>query len=581
MNKLFMLLLSVVFVFVGCDELIEPVDENDRTLDDIYDDPLFAEGLLLNAYTRIPTNSYRFSDIATDNAVTNDKSSNLLQMATGQWSAINNPVDQWENAYTAINYLNKFLAVTDSVEWSYLSETIDYLFNQRHKGEALALRAFYLFHLLQAHGGYDASGQLLGVPIITEPLEEGSDFWKPRNTFEECMQQIYSDLDQAEQILPLNYMRYRRATDLPEQYQEYTVEDVNRVFGRDFSLLVSGQVVNAIRAKAALLAASPAYTSGTTTTWENTANYSAKVLNEIDGISGLDPNGALFYQGANIDGINLASDRDQPEMIWRTSKEGGSGSTTLESNNFPPSLFGNGRINPTQNLVDAFPMANGYPIGDANSGFNPYRPYENRDHRLYNYVVIDGSYFAGDSIVLTEGVNSVDYLPTSTRTGYYLRKLVREDVNLDPASVLSKQHYNPHIRYTEIFLIYAEAANEAWGPDGAGPNSFSARDVIAAIRNRAGIEQPDNYLASITTKETMRELIRNERRLELCFEDFRFWDLRRWKENLNETAMGVRIVDSTYTTVPVESRLYMDHMTYPPLPYYEVLKGNLTQNNGW
>jgi hypothetical protein len=579
MNKLILILLSVAFVFAGCEELITPVDENDRTLEDIYDDAIFAEGLLLNAYTRIPTNSYSFNDVATDNAVTNDKSSSLLQMATGQWSAINNPVDQWENAYTAITYLNRFLAETDSVEWSYLSDTVNYLFNQRHKGEAYALRAFFMFHLLQAHGGYDASGQLLGVPIITETLEEGSDFWKPRNTFEECMQQIYSDLDQAEKFLPLNYVKLKKETDLPEQYKGFRIEDYNRVFGKDSRLLVSGQVVNAIRAKAAFLAASPAYSDGTTTTWENAANYAAEVLNEIGGISGLDLRGALFFK--YFDAVNLVSDKDQAEMLLRTSKEGGSGSNNLESDNFPPSLFGNGRVNPTQNLVDAFPMANGYPINDPNSGFNPYRPYENRDPRLKNYIIVNGSYFSGDSMNLTEGVNSVDYLPTSTRTGYYLRKLLREDVNLDPASLLSKIHYYPHIRYTEIFLIYAEAANEAWGPDGSGPNSFSARDVIAAIRDRAGIVQPDNYLSSITTKEEMRELIRNERRLELCFEGFRFWDLRRWKANLTEPAMGVRIVDSTYTTVQVESRLYKDYMNYPPLPYYEVLKGNLIQNNGW
>jgi len=144
-----------------------------------------------------------------------------------------------------------------------------------------------------------------------------------------------------------------------------------------------------------------------------------------------------------------------------------------------------------------------------------------------------------------------------------------------------QRHYPVHIRYTEIFLIYAEAANEAWGPDGRGTHAYSARDVIAAIRSRAGIRQPDNYLASISSKEDMRELIHNEKRLELCFEGFRFWDLRRWKKDLTEPAMGVRITNDNYVVTTVEKRLYEDYMYYPPLPYDEVLKAGLIQNNGW
>ena len=132
-----------------------------------------------------------------------------------------------------------------------------------------------------------------------------------------------------------------------------------------------------------------------------------------------------------------------------------------------------------------------------------------------------------------------------------------------------------------MFLIYAEAANEAWGPDGMGTYGFSARNVIAAIRKRAGITQPDNYLASVTNKDDMRKLIHNERRLELSFEGLRFWDLRRWKENLNETVKGMIININVYNVVPVENRQYADYMYYGPIPLSEVLKTNLQQNKGW
>jgi starch-binding outer membrane protein, SusD/RagB family len=331
-----------------------------------------------------------------------------------------------------------------------------------------------------------------------------------------------------------------------------------------------------------LLAASPAYNSqGNATKWETAADYAGEVLKLNGGLNGLDPQGGLFYTATNVNPLNLETGIDQKEMLWRGSI---AQNNNLERNNFPPTLFGNGRVNPTQNLVDAFPMANGYPISDAASGYEATDPYANRDPRLKNYILVNGGTMSNKTI-WTKSDNptndAVNVLPTSTRTGYYLRKLMRVDVNLNPNSTSTQKHYPVHIRYTEIFLAYAEAANEAWGPDGTGSFGFSARNVIADIRKRAGITQPDNYLASVITKEDMRKLIRNERRLELSFEDFRFWDLRRWKENLTEQAKGVLITDNTYHVQPVESRQYSDFMYYGPIPLTEALKANLQQNKGW
>jgi len=256
-----------------------------------------------------------------------------------------------------------------------------------------------------------------------------------------------------------------------------------------------------------------------------------------------------------------------------------------ESNNFPPSLFGNGDINPTQNLVDAFPMLNGYPIDDeVNSGYDKTNPYNNRDPRLSQDIVFNGSMMKSNIIhtSVDGGDDGLDALVNSTRTGYYLRKLLREDCNCDPSHTSDQKHYETHIRYTELFLLYAEAANEVWGPDGTGTFSFSARDVISAIRERAGLNQPDAYLASISSKEAMRTLIHNERRLELCFESFRFWDIRRWKNDLTIPAIGVRIEDGDYTRFTVEERAYDNaYMNYGPIPDSDVLKFGIIQNQGW
>jgi hypothetical protein len=234
-------------------------------------------------------------------------------------------------------------------------------------------------------------------------------------------------------------------------------------------------------------------------------------------------------------------------------------------------------------------MKNGYPINDPLSTYNATNPYANRDPRLALYIVYNGAMLQNKSIFtrLGGGNNTKDSLPTSTRTGYYLRKLIREDIVFpdDGTTPAGKKHYAVHLRYTELFLNYAEAANEAWGPTGIGSiATYSAKDVITAIRKRAGITQPDAYLNSITTKEAMRDLIRNERRLELCFEGFRFWDMRRWGLPLTNPAKGVNInMDaSNYQYVDVEPRVYQSFMQYAPIPYQEVLKfPGLEQNAGW
>src|SRR5687768_17167741 len=319
------------------------------------------------------------------------------------------------------------------------------------------------------------------------------------------MEQIYTDLTEAEKYLPLDYGNIA-AAQLPAKYNGMAVADYNRVFGNFSRQRVSARIVKAIRAKAALLAASPAYNSqGNATKWETAADYAGEVLKLNGGLNGLDPQGGLFYTATNVNPLNLETGIDQKEMLWRGSI---AQNNNLERNNFPPTLFGNGRVNPTQNLVDAFPMANGYPISDAASGYEATNPYTNRDPRLKNYILVNGGTMSNKTI-WTKSDNptndAVNVLPTSTRTGYYLRKLMREDVNLNPTSRSVQKHYPVHIRYTEIFLSYAEAANEAWGPDGMGTHGFSARNVIAAIRKRAGISQPDLYLTSITTREDMRE----------------------------------------------------------------------------
>ncbi len=582
--KIFLFSLVAPVVLFSCD-LLEPADDNHSTIERVYEDPTFGEGLLIKAYTYIPTNDYRYDEVATDDAVSNDRQNSYMRIATGEWSALYNPQSLWDNCNQGILYANKFLDVVDSIPWKWTDDDLNALYVRRLTGESYALRGLFKYFLLRNHGGYGSDGELLGTPIYDKFLETKEEFSTPRAGFSDFVNSAKSDLDKALTYLPLDYGNLGSVDELPAGFAG--VSDIslyNTVFGDVTQQRMSGRHVEAMKARLALLAASPAFNaSNNTSLWEEAADLNADLLDDIGGPAGLDPKGHTFFLKAQVDDadITTGNKKDIAEILWRRPIYS---NRTRESNNFPPSLYGDGDINPTQNLVDAFPMANGYPIADENSGYDPANPYAGRDPRLSLYIVYDGSKLKNTTINTGVGAgdDGLDALQNSTRTGYYLKKLLREDVNLNPSSTSDQKHFNTHIRYTELFLNYAEAANEAWGPDGMGGNGYSAKDVIGAIRQRAGITQPDNYLASITSKEEMRTLIRNERRLELCFESFRFWDLRRWKEDLTEAAKGVRIENGTYSYFTVEGRAYDNsYMHYGPIPDKEIVKFNLIQNDGW
>ena len=577
----------------ACADLIDPSVQNAQTEEQMFKDPSSAQGVLGYAYGNLPFETKSTTDIATDDAVTNDLGNGYRSMAQGTWTANNDPMSQWQARRIAIQYMNLFLKHVDNVPWSQDPKR-QAMFVDKLRGEALALRALNMYYLLRNHAGWNKNGELLGIPIILEPEGVGSDFNQPRATFQACVNQIYQDLDDAMALLPFDYKKPSSDADVPKKYQDLgvtTAEEYAVVFGDSFAGRISGRIAQTIKALTALLAASPAYAAGTEITYADAANEAAEVLKHINGVAGIDPTGyKWFMEKKTLDA--LGSGQCPPEILWRGSMnkgaEGYEFGISQERDNYPPTLYGNGRINPTQNLVDAFPMANGYPITDPSSGYSAADPYSNRDPRLAEYVIYNGMKYAGSDIITgayATDNNGLNKVSTSTRTGYYLRKLLRDDCNANPSSTNAQYHYPVYIRYTEIFLAYAEAANEAWGPTGASTHGYSAYDVIKALHDRAGVG--NDYLDSIKgDKDKMRELIRNERRIELCFENKRFWDMRRWKLDLNEPANGVRIEQVNgalkFTKIEVEPRKYASHMYYGPIPESEVLKwSNLDQNKGW
>ncbi|MDE6270563.1 MAG: RagB/SusD family nutrient uptake outer membrane protein [Muribaculaceae bacterium] len=575
---------------MSCSDVIDPAFEPSKDADQMIDYANYADQLLYTGYIMLPYTSNVESDMATDDAVCNDNSNAYLQLATGSWTSNNGTLSIWKNGRGSIQFINELLTKVDLVNFSD-DEKKNALFAQRLKGEALGLRALYMFHLLRNHGGY-VQGELLGVPNLLEPENAQSDFNQPRATFRACMEQLFADADEAARLLPDFYGNVTSESEIPAKYKALglSTDEYNDVMGVNMPGRMSALIANAISAQAALMAASPAFAEGSGVTWADAADRAAKVLDTKGGVAAMAPKGHLWYEAGEVAG-NI-SFNNPAEVMWRANM---ASNRDLEQEYFAPSLRGKGRVNPTQNLVDAFPMANGYPIAEAASGYDKNNPYAGRDPRLSAYIVYNGSTAGHNNstiVTATYGTNN-DRLNAeqgySTRTGYYMRKLVRNDVNCDPSVEDNKDHIPVRMRYTEFYLAYAEAANEAYGPTNGGNHGYSAYDVIKAIRSRAGlgVDGVDAYLESVKgNKDAMRELIRNERRIELCFEGKRFWDLRRWKADLTESARGMRISGSeaapVYEVFDVENRKFDSYMTYGPIPYGETVKfNNLLQNDGW
>ncbi|OJV32002.1 MAG: hypothetical protein BGO29_00770 [Bacteroidales bacterium 36-12] len=549
-----------LLITTGCDDFLTPDKDNIYTEDEIIRDPSMAEGVLLNAYSNIP-NSTGFSEVATDDAVSNDNSNNYRLATNGEWKSTNNPFNVWGGSYTNIAYTNLFLNIVDRVNWSPMSEWKNEHFRKRLRAEAYALRAFYEFRLLQVHSGYDESGNLLGFPITNTAVTINDD-WKAmgRDSYEDCVNQIVNDLDEAISELPDTW------SDAPGADPDKGTKDA--VYGSRFSNRISKRAAQMLKARTLLHAASPAFNpTNDVVKWEKAADAAAEIIDAFGGLANVKNTRLEFYLNEN-----------NADILWRKDY---SNARSLETDNFPPSLFGNGRVNPTQNFVDEFPTVDGMPLSTNPITYDPAAPYANRDPRLAKYVITNGASLKNTVINTVNGAkDGINMLAgASTRTGYYLKKHMNANVNLTPGNLISQRRFATLMRYTEAFMIYAEAANEAWGPDGKGTHAYSAREVIAKFRETAGIAT-DNYIGTVNTKEDMRKLVRSERRIELSFEGFRFWDIRRWADTtlMKERARGTQ--DGGLTSFEVESRVFDNYMIYGPIPDSEYRKG-LVQNAGW
>lgn len=202
-------------------------------------------------------------------------------------------------------------------------------------------------------------------------------------------------------------------------------------------------------------------------------------------------------------------------------------------------------------------------------------------------MVTNGSTWNGR--VIDQSVGGTDDMsaPNASRTGYYLRKFLTDNLNLTQDA--KAQHNWVAYRYAEVLLNYAEAMNEAYGPDQA-PDGYTltALDALQLVRDRASLHLP---AVRTTSREDFRRAVKHERRIELAFEDHRYWDLVRWKdamEVLNQPVRGVKVTRTgentwSYEETEVAARSFRERNYYMPFTRSEVVNSNntLKQNPGY
>lgn len=576
LTKNILTIIVLMLSISGCNDFLEDTIQY-TSEEEVITSGQRSRGIIEDIYTDYSARYFTgFSaEYLTDNGVLNSSETNF---ANNNWGpAESHPFNYvWQQSYNNIRQIYQYIDLVHDAGLPYLPSEASAPFSDkivaRYYGEAFFLKAWAEWELLKVYGGPSADGTMLGFPIVNETLENEEYASLSRNTYDECVAQIMEDLDVAIENLPLTY------SGSENNNPGYSTLETGRA---------SGLAAYALKAKVALFAASPAFNpSNDNSKWVLAAQYAHEVI-ELNG-------GLKSLQAFDN------SREDNPDQIWRMRNS--RNNNDLEKRLYPPTLYGQGEVNPSQNLVDAFPASNGYPITNASSSYDATVPYKSRDSRFYKFIFYNGDQcFESETCtdynplqIFKGGLDNFGgFIPNEgTRTGYYLKKYLN-NLNFDPSAInptTTKPRVYVQLGITEIYLSYAEAVNEAYGQADTAPAglSYSAKEVLAKIRQRAGLSS-DPYLNDAADDTNLfEELLKTERRIELCFSGERFHDLRRWKDIVNiEDLKGVKITKNeddtfSYDNIDVEERGYGDKNYYLPLPYAElILNNNLKQNQGW
>ena len=499
---------------------------------------------------------------ASDEAEYSVASSSVHMFNNGSWNPLNNPDNVWTYYYQGIRQATLFLETADQINMERYKldpqNQADYEMRmaniERWKYEARFLRAYFYSELVKRYGG---------VPLANELMDMDTDYRNiPRNTLQECIDFIVDECGQVAPHLPAVY----QASDMGRVTRGAALALKSRVYAA--SELFNNPVWAQGYERKDLISL-----SGTDrqTRWENAAKAAGEVL------WGADVAEAGYKLSGNYQSLFRSFSDNEIVLVRRNGYD-----NSFEKSNYPIGADqATGGTAPSGNLVDAYETTGGRTFTWKDPSMAA-RPYENRDPRFAATIMPNNSTFQGRPVECWEGGADGPDKNNASRTGYYLLKYVDPELKLLQGQ--SAIHSWIIIRLGEIYLNYAEAMNEAYGPDAKGIYGKSAREAVNEVRGRVGM--PDVVADS---KEEMREKIRHERRVELAFEDHRFWDVRRWMtapDDLNAPLKGVKVTRLSYNSfeyqsVEVESRSFKRSMYFYPIPQNELNITGWPQNPLW
>lgn len=525
------ILSTLVFALAGittsCSDFLEKEVDLTQQADNIFSDYDNTRGFLANIYTYLPDAFHGYTDgqylnaskdAMTDNAVSYWDVHYYHQVHNDAFDAINHYFAKYyyELDTKGIRACNQFLknARVDVIGNADKSGD-DNRLGDRWLAEARAIRAILTFDMACWFGPTPIFVTEDGGPYIMNT----SDPMPDRKSFAEVVDWVVSECDAIKDALPFRYAN----------------EDEN--WGR-----VNGAAVLALKSRALLYKASPLNNPTNDKSWWSAAASAADEF--VARNNALGARAYKLYSTGHPESDYYDCFVSEPTLnneyifsrsVWNTD--------ALEWSCSPCGFAGSnqayGRTNPTQNLVDAYETINGLPI-DKDPTYDEQNPYANRDPRLEQTILHHGSIWGdktnGEERAIDVCQTGIDYaeLHGGTVTGYYPKKFVNKMSFKSPSSY---RHACPIFRYGEILLNGAEAYA------GAG-NAQKAMDYVNQVRARVGMP-PYSGLSG----DALMERIQNERRIELVFEDHRYFDERRWKLFEGKSA-------SSETSLPMYKQVY-------------------------
>lgn len=631
------LLAGCALLSASCNSFLDIVPDNVPVIDHAFTNAMEAEKYLFTCYSYLPGSGEPSGNIGMTagdeiwlNMPNHVAAPAWDYIAKGVRSADKSQPDFWKGSdytyalFVGIRDCNTFLENIED-----MSKVADLTADKRARwiAEAKFLKAYYHYYLLRMYGPIPIVDRNLPVSASPEEVQV------KRQPFDDCVKYIVDLLDECNPDLPA--VITNRQSELGR-----ITKPINRAVKARVLLLAASPLFNGnsdlanFRDNDGLPLFASEEDSGK---WAQAADAAREAIESAEN-AGHD----LYYfddapfeisetTKTQLSVRQAVCDRWNDEVVWGRSGGRGRAGATLQ-NACMPMLDASKNINavrgcmaPTLQVVEEFYTRNGVPIEEDKTldfteinelrtataderynfqeGYTTARINFDRENRFYADIGFDGGKWIMeyhpsrsdvDTYVLQAKVGQLGYgqvQGATSSTGYFTKKLVHWESGFGNTTAGVVEYAWPEIRLAEIYLMYAEALNEAEGP---------VADVhlyLNKVRSRAGLESVEaswrKYSTNPTkpdTKEGMREIIRRERLIELALEGHRYWDLLRWKlatDYFNQPITGWDVSQSDaeayYQVKTIYNRTFVAPRDYfNPIPNSEMnVNGNLVQNPGW